>query len=99
MKRINKWKQENNVAYLKLQDDGVYTINAGNIYTSGNDVWFSTEATNEEEAIKIFDSFVNIWFNTPDMISDYMTKEDISIHDILNDNDIYLIDPSEKDYN
>ncbi|MFX0183352.1 MAG: hypothetical protein ACFE95_09760 [Candidatus Hodarchaeota archaeon] len=75
------------VAYLKKQSDGRCTINAGSIFDSGHDNWFSTEATTEEGAKEYFKHFVEIWF-------DYsMDSEDKQ--DKLNDMDIYSLESSE----
>jgi len=80
-------KETLQVAYLKRQLDGRYTINIGSVFDSGYDNWFSTEATTERGAKQYFNIFKEIWFN--DSI-DSITKLDK-----LSDHDIYQLDDSE----
>jgi len=86
MRIIEEYRHNDTVAYLKEQNDGRYTINVGSKYDSGSDLWFSTEATNEESAKGWFREFLRVWFSD----KDYLDKIDE-----LNDMDIYKLDSKE----
>ncbi len=91
-KIIDKIKVGDNVAYLKKQDDGRFTINAGHTWDSGWDMWFSSESVNEKQAKSEFkDIFIDLWFDPSIFIQDKL--------DLLHQYDIYTLDQSEiEDY-
>jgi len=84
---LERYQKDQTVAYLKRQLDGRYTINAGSVFDSGYDYWFSTEATTEKGAKQYFNIFKEIWF---DNSIDSITKSEK-----LSDADIYQLDDSE----
>ena len=86
---LREYKVGNQVAYLKRQSDGRYTINTGSRFDSGYDTWFHTEATSDSNARGIFRVFITTWFGSMD---DNETRLDE-----LSDYDIYTIDISEYD--
>ena len=86
---ITKSKRGTQIAYLKRQEDGRYTINAGTIHDSGYDTWFSTEATTVTQAKDIFKGFLKIWFSETDTMEKF---------DELDDVDVYTIDPPDGYY-
>ena len=84
---LERYQKDQTVAYLKRQLDGRYTINAGSVFDSGYDYWFSTEAITEKGAKQYFNIFKEIWF---DNSIDSITKAEK-----LSDADIYQLDDSE----
>lgn len=87
---ISRVERYNQVAYLKRQEDGRYTINAGSKWDSGWDNWYSTEATSLAQAKAIFKHFIKIWF------SETMDAEDKD--EELSDMDLYIITPPDEYY-
>lgn len=88
-KIIAKAVRGNQVAYLKRQEDGRYTINAGH-KLDGYDVWFSTEAISTAQARAYFKYFLKVWF------SKTMDAEDK--FDKLSERDLYTMSPPDKYY-
>ena len=84
---LERYQKDQTVAYLKRQLDGRYTINAGSVFDSGYDYWFSTEAITEKGAKQYFNIFKEIWFDN--------SIESITKSEKLSDADIYQLDDSE----
>ena len=95
---IKKYIIDKEVAYLKREDDDWYIINVESIYDFGNVFWFTAEATDEENAIELFNSFINIWFKTPKDVTNYIAIKNISVFDILDNLNIHLLYPILDNY-
>jgi len=94
-KIVDRFSVGDKVAYLKRQENGTYTINSGSRYDSGNDSWFSTEATNEKDAKKIFAKYTELYKQTNENKLDWedfydkLSEMDISELDISSEKTFY----------
>jgi hypothetical protein len=91
-KIILRFPSDSQIAYLKRQEDGRFTINSGLKGDSGYDTWYSTEASNEKQAKEYFEYFKEQWGKLLDEKIDPMEFDDK-----LTDKDIYRLDESEME--